>query len=529
MIPLFVPLACIGLISKPSLNTAITKKMNREVVDLLSSSAASSDDSSSSSSSGLPAGIGIADQSIQEFTGTEVDHCDDNLSISSMDASFIRCEIVNKAAALQSQQLDEECSTAIEILSSDADSEVRSNNNDDDDGCCSSSASSGIPGQSPDKKTTVDDQSKSTAKISNDANGQSGSVSAAKKPIKSTTKRKKRRWGQKSQSIETTNNESNKPVTTTLSKQKKSTSTFFHCYLLRSLDPDHPLKTYIGFTTHPARRIRQHNGILKNGGARRTRRSGRPWTFCCIIGGFASKYDALSFEWHWQHVGKSKVFREAVGDDALARKMGRRRGVNARLEEMRVLLNGCKPWCEVGGFTVYFLEEKIHLQFCQLLSKANQNDDDGDNNSARKNDLKKRVCSVDQMPFAIDLESKKKRGKANKSTAAAPSSVGEDTSEVSSSHSISEENSKSSTLNEGSSHNVADESDFPEQRDVNVDSLDIHNLSIVMETQSWENLSLDSSVERIDIESNYCKGQENVCANNTVTSKPDVYDLCDSP
>lgn len=488
-----------------------------QVVDLLSSSAASD-----SSSSGLPAGIAIADhQSIHELTSTEVDHYGDNSSISSMDASFIRCEIVDDAA-LQSQQLEEECSSAIEILSSDA-SEVQSNNDDND--CCSSSASSGIPGKSPDKKTAVDDQS--TRKISDDANEQSGTVSTATKPVTNTTKRKKRRWGQKSQSINTTTAESNESSTTL--PKRKSTSTFFHCYLLRSLDPDHPLKTYIGFTTHPARRIRQHNGILKSGGARRTRRSGRPWTFCCIIGGFKSKYDALSFEWHWQHVGKSKVFREAVGDDALARKMGRRRGVNARLEEMRVLLNGCKPWCEAGGFTVYFLEEKIHLQFCQLLSKATENDDrDDKDDSARKNDLTKRVCSVDQMPFAIDLESKKKRGKAKKLITAASSSVG-DASEVSSSHGISEENSKSSILNECSSNNIADESDVSEQREVNVDSLDIHNLSIVMETQSWENLSLDSSVERIDIESTNCIGQENVCANNTVASKPDVYDLCDSP
>ncbi|KAK1742346.1 tRNA (uracil-5-)-methyltransferase [Skeletonema marinoi] len=34
----------------------------------------------------------------------------------------------------------------------------------------------------------------------------------------------------------------------------------FHCYLLRSLDPKHPLKTYVGYTADPIRRLRQHNG-----------------------------------------------------------------------------------------------------------------------------------------------------------------------------------------------------------------------------------------------------------------------------
>lgn len=33
----------------------------------------------------------------------------------------------------------------------------------------------------------------------------------------------------------------------------------YFCYLLRSLNPIHPNSTYIGFTTNPFRRIRQHN------------------------------------------------------------------------------------------------------------------------------------------------------------------------------------------------------------------------------------------------------------------------------
>ena len=48
---------------------------------------------------------------------------------------------------------------------------------------------------------------------------------------------------------------------------------FTGCYLLRSCDPQHARSAYVGFTVNPPRRIRQHNGELRNGGAWRTRRS----------------------------------------------------------------------------------------------------------------------------------------------------------------------------------------------------------------------------------------------------------------
>mmetsp|Transcript_11992 Transcript_11992/g.36544 ORF Transcript_11992/g.36544 Transcript_11992/m.36544 type:complete len:83 (-) Transcript_11992:880-1128(-) len=51
---------------------------------------------------------------------------------------------------------------------------------------------------------------------------------------------------------------------------------FFGCYLLRSCSEKRGSKgrTYIGFTTNPARRLRQHNGELKNGGVREQLRMG---------------------------------------------------------------------------------------------------------------------------------------------------------------------------------------------------------------------------------------------------------------
>jgi len=75
-----------------------------------------------------------------------------------------------------------------------------------------------------------------------------------------------------------------------------STSQHFHCYLLRSCDPRHPNKTYIGYTTNPYRRLRQHNGDLKNGAARRTRRSGRPWEFVAVTYGFPGEMALIDFD-----------------------------------------------------------------------------------------------------------------------------------------------------------------------------------------------------------------------------------------
>lgn len=73
-----------------------------------------------------------------------------------------------------------------------------------------------------------------------------------------------------------------------------------HCvYLLRSLDPKHPRKTYVGYTVDPSRRIRQHNGEI-SGGAKRTSKA-RPWKMVCYIEGFPDKRTALQYEWINNH------------------------------------------------------------------------------------------------------------------------------------------------------------------------------------------------------------------------------------
>jgi structure-specific endonuclease subunit SLX1 len=74
---------------------------------------------------------------------------------------------------------------------------------------------------------------------------------------------------------------------------------FYCCYLLSSLAPATKNKAYIGFTVDPARRLRQHNGGIL-GGAKRTKRKGRPWEQVVVIYGFPSAFLARQFEWHWQ-------------------------------------------------------------------------------------------------------------------------------------------------------------------------------------------------------------------------------------
>eukprot|EP00984_Skeletonema_dohrnii_P025097 scaffold14210_cov122-Skeletonema_dohrnii-CCMP3373.AAC.4 len=330
----------------------------------------------------------------------------------------------------------------------------------------SSSSSSGIPGPSPYKKTSHrppsvihttsaietnddDDQaadeddfdedvamsisstaSKNKRNTKNTVARQKAAAvtkSKAKKPApkRSNTKNKKRTAKSKASSNASVNSSSIHTATskTTISSNKNddedpTATKHFHCYLLRSLNPDHPLKTYIGFTTNPSRRIRQHNGILKNAGANKTKRAGRPWTFVAIIHGFQDKITALQFEWAWQNVDKSKAFREAVGDDALARKMKRRMGPKARLDELRWLLKDVQPFC-LYSLTVYFPEREYCEIFRGIVARGKsgnpykKDDDESECHSEMLESLLDiQVASVEDMPFAKELVALKEKKKA---------------------------------------------------------------------------------------------------------------------
>ena len=88
------------------------------------------------------------------------------------------------------------------------------------------------------------------------------------------------------------------------------TRALFACYLVVSLDPSRRGKSYVGFTVNPPRRLAQHNGAIAHG-ARYTA-SLRPCEMVLVVSGFASKTQALQFEWAWQHPARSRATREAA-------------------------------------------------------------------------------------------------------------------------------------------------------------------------------------------------------------------------
>lgn len=77
-----------------------------------------------------------------------------------------------------------------------------------------------------------------------------------------------------------------------------STSKHF-CYIL--VNPRWPGKSYVGYTVSPARRVRQHNGILV-GGSKYTSRYKPDWEFLAIVTSPQfTKHTGLSFEWSLHH------------------------------------------------------------------------------------------------------------------------------------------------------------------------------------------------------------------------------------
>ena len=96
------------------------------------------------------------------------------------------------------------------------------------------------------------------------------------------------------------------------------------CYLLRCLKPKWNNSQYIGFTNNPPRRIRQHNGELKNG-AKQTRKK-RPWEMVLFIYGFPTKHSALQFEWAWQKPKYSRLVKHHLS------KKSYKAGVNGKIQ-----------------------------------------------------------------------------------------------------------------------------------------------------------------------------------------------------
>ncbi|XP_008822147.1 structure-specific endonuclease subunit SLX1 isoform X1 [Nannospalax galili] len=130
---------------------------------------------------------------------------------------------------------------------------------------------------------------------------------------------------------------------------------FFGVYLLYCLNPRHRGRVYVGFTVNPARRVQQHNGGHRKGGAWRT--SGRgPWEMVLILYGFPSAVAALRFEWAWQHPQASR---------RLAYVGPRLRSEAAFTFHLRVLAHMLRaaPWVRLP-LTLRWLQPDFHHDLC---------------------------------------------------------------------------------------------------------------------------------------------------------------------
>ena len=75
----------------------------------------------------------------------------------------------------------------------------------------------------------------------------------------------------------------------------------WHVYILYSETTD---KTYVGITTDPNRRLRQHNGEIR-GGAKSTRTC-KDWKMHCLLGPYPNRSHALKLEYNIKQLTKEE-------------------------------------------------------------------------------------------------------------------------------------------------------------------------------------------------------------------------------
>lgn len=78
-------------------------------------------------------------------------------------------------------------------------------------------------------------------------------------------------------------------------------------YLVYMLHNKKNFRTYIGCTNNLDRRIRQHRCEIKGGAKYTSFHDPEAWEIDLTVMGFASKSEALSFEWHAKHNGRKVV------------------------------------------------------------------------------------------------------------------------------------------------------------------------------------------------------------------------------
>jgi putative endonuclease len=75
----------------------------------------------------------------------------------------------------------------------------------------------------------------------------------------------------------------------------------WYAYLLRSQSAP---RTYVGVSTDPNRRLRQHNGELVRGA--RSTRAGRPWELAALRGPFLDRSEAQRHEATWKRLSHAE-------------------------------------------------------------------------------------------------------------------------------------------------------------------------------------------------------------------------------
>ncbi|KAH8741459.1 hypothetical protein FG386_002413 [Cryptosporidium ryanae] len=156
------------------------------------------------------------------------------------------------------------------------------------------------------------------------------------------------------------------------------------CYLLTS--EAKKKASYIGYSLNPCRRLRQHNGEIKNG-AKKTK-SGTPWEIGVCVGGFPDRISALRFEWAWQHPNICRATRDymipwkivkkkAKSDDKVSTKtiLNKRQWSIQQRIWILVCIVTLTPWKEMN-LNVYVLSNNIENIIVEYISKLGkiQND-----------------------------------------------------------------------------------------------------------------------------------------------------------
>lgn len=173
-------------------------------------------------------------------------------------------------------------------------------------------------------------------------------------------------------------------------------SDVYFCYLLKSNATPKSKATYVGFTVNPYRRLRQHNGDIKNGAFRTCRF--RPWIHIAIVAGFPNKITALQFEWQWQHPHLSRITSKQAKEQNIDKQA---RDAKKKLEALQILVNS-PAWKQLK-LSVYIVKENVKVNEEQLqmmfpAANCNLHFVTVDDVSSLHTDLKRTMTNIGPAP-----------------------------------------------------------------------------------------------------------------------------------